>query len=82
MRIGALHFRNVQAEVTGLTLGSPASAAEDWNMEIGGIDPAAQIQYQVKMAATAKMLDVQKQMGADLVALLDPNKGTLLNVSA
>lgn len=51
-------------------------------MEICGIDQGAQIQYQVKMAATAKMLDVQKQMGNDLIALLDPNKGTRLNVSA
>ncbi len=51
-------------------------------MEIGGVDPAVQIQFALKMAATKKTQDVQAQMGMELVALLDPNKGQNLNVSA
>lgn len=51
-------------------------------MEIGGVDPAAVLQWQMHMAVTKKTQDVKAQMGAELVALLNPNKGTRLNVSA
>jgi hypothetical protein len=40
------------------------------------------LQARIAMATTVKMMQVQKEMGEQIVALLDPNKGTQLNVSA
>lgn len=40
------------------------------------------IQAQVAVAAAVKVLHAEKQVGEALVALLDPNVGKSLNVSA
>ena len=40
------------------------------------------VQAEVQMAAAVKVLHVQRDMGQDILALLDPNLGTRFNRSA
>ena len=46
------------------------------------VDPIEGIQGQVAFAAAVKVIQVQKDMGAQIVALLDPNVGKNFNRSA
>ena len=48
----------------------------------GETDAPKVIQAKVAVAAAAKVLHVQKDVGAALVALLDPNVGRKVNASA
>ncbi len=50
--------------------------------EISGVDPGNSVRAQVAVAAAVKTLNVQAQVGAELVALLDPNAGKKLDRSA
>jgi len=58
---------------------SPLSPASE---PIDPLDPGATIRARVAVAAQVKVMDVAKQMGQDLVALLDPAVGNNLNRSA
>jgi hypothetical protein len=46
------------------------------------VDPVEGIQGQIAMAAAVKVLQVQKDMGAQVIALLDPNVGNNFNRAA
>ena len=48
----------------------------------GDTSPPNVVQAKIAVAAIAKVLHVQKDMGAALVALLDPNVGRRVNASA
>lgn len=50
--------------------------------EISGVDPGNNVRAQVAVAAAVKTLNVQAQVGAELVALLDPNAGKHVNRGA
>lgn len=46
------------------------------------VDPVEGIKGQIAMAAAVKVIQVQRAMGAEVVALLDPNVGKNFNRSA
>jgi hypothetical protein len=46
------------------------------------VDPVEGIQGRVALAAAVKVLQVQKEMGTQIVALLNPNVGKNFNRSA
>ena len=58
------------------------SALSPASEPIDPLDPGATIRARVAVAAQVKVMDVAKQMGQDLVALLDPAVGNNLNRSA
>ena len=58
------------------------SALSPASEPIDPLDPGAMIRARVAVAAQVKVMDVAKQMGQDLVALLDPAVGNNLNRSA
>jgi hypothetical protein len=45
------------------------------------VDPVEGIRGQIAVAAAVKVIQVQKDMGAQVMALLDPNVGKNLNRS-
>lgn len=58
------------------------SALSPASEPIDPLDPGATIRARIAVAAQVKVMDVARQMGQELVALLDPNVGTNLNRSA
>lgn len=45
-------------------------------------DPGSTVRARIAVAAAVKVLHAERDMGAMLVQLLDPNAGRLLNASA
>lgn len=61
---------------SGTASASPFSTDDLLSMTTGSV------QAEVQMAAAVKVLHVQQDMGAAIVALLDPNLGTRFNRAA
>jgi hypothetical protein len=52
------------------------------SVPIDPLEPGDSVQAQVALLAQVKVLHAQRAMGAELVALLDPNVGRNLNARA